>query len=455
LQGFQNEVKQFHSLLGGVDKESETQGLSLLLSKKDADISLQGNNEKSVNTKNQPLTFINEKSEGCSPLAQLLEIPRKTTGQSCSALSKSPLSQLTERQQDNPSKESFSLSPLARISSEKQSLTGVQQNRGSKLSLLSNAEPATKNETEELKSSRSLIEQSRVVNDSSLPPLLSTLNIQDTSKSPLSLLLGEKHVSGNMKQLSTKMDDHSTSLVNIPNAERPGSSPLSLLLKDKKKSLVTKDKISTDGSLQKVPPIVHIPRNDAGSSPLSKLLKTRQSPKTVSYDTKDGLDRNSKFSVDKGHSSSKTMGASFKHPSQDHQTSSDVNKGIDLSALLMRTKSEKKPPAKLPKRTDLFPPDENPRVLSKVDDSALMVQPMEVDQNFGACDPDLELLHPPSSFACTLFVYYKKPGFEWKPTLKESYQNDVGIVPFDFNKPLHDNVTKSKQKKSAIKRKKT
>ena len=444
MQGFQNEVKQFHSLLGGVDKESEAQGLSLLLSKKDADISLQGNNEKSVknkHTKNQPLTFINEKSEGCSPLAQLLET-RKSERRRIE-------DNLTERRQGNPSKESFSLSPLARISSEKQSLTDVQQNRGSKLSLLSNAEPATTNETEELKSSRSLIEQSRVGNDSSLPPLLSTLNIQDTSKSPLSLLLGEKHVSGNMKQLSTKMDDHSTSLVNIPNAERPGSSPLSQLLKDTKKSLVTKDKISTGESLQKVPTIVHIPRNDAGSSPLSKLLKTRKSPKSVSYDTKDGLDRNSKFGVDKGHSSSKTMGASFKQASQDHHSSSDVNKGIDLSTLLMRTKSEKKPPANLPRRTDLFPPDENPRVLSKVDDSVLMVQPMEVDQNFGACDPDLELLHPPSSFACTLFVYYKKPGFEWKPTLKESYQNDVGIVPFDFNKPLHDNVTKSKQKKSA------
>jgi hypothetical protein len=81
------------------------------------------------------------------------------------------------------------------------------------------------------------------------------------------------------------------------------------------------------------------------------------------------------------------------------------------------------------------------------------MQLIELGENPASRDSVLELLHVPSTFACTLLVYYKKPGREWKPTVKEMFQNDLGIVPFNFSTPSPDDIVTSKQKKAHFKRK--
>ena len=442
-----------------MDKESEPQSLS---SKKNFDNSLLGNRKESVkneHTRDQPMQFIYKKSTELSPLSQLLENKATKGIKKSEDYDKLPLSQLTQRQQDNnPLKESLSVSPLSRVLKEKQTSSSaafstparVQHNKGSVHSHLSNAEQTKMNETEELKSLIPLIEQSSRSKDSLLSPLLSALTIKDTSKSPLSLLLGVEQVSGNKKPLSKKtspLASHSTPLVKIPTAERSGLSPLSQLLKEKHSSVGDK---MTEESSQKVSHVVHIPKNDGGSSPLSKLLKTRQSPaKDIDYDTKDELDGKSNFSINKNYSSSKTLSPSFKQISRNPESTSafasdissvsNINKEIDLCALLTSTKSDKKQ-AKLGKRTALVLPGKNPPL------SSPEVVMMDLDQNDASLDSVLELLHSPSLFACTLLVCYKRPGNEWKPTLMERYQNDVGIVPFNFSEPSPDDVVKSKQK---------
>ena len=434
-----------------MDKESEPQSLS---SKKYLDISPLGNTKESIkneHTRDEPMQFINKKSNERSPLAQLLGNKATKSCKKSEDYDKLPLNPLTQSlsgSRKDPGYEVVSGSPLSRILKEKQTScsaafstpAGVGRNKGSICSHLSNAEQTKMNETEELKSLLPLIEQSSRSKDSSLTPLLSALTIKDTNKSPLSLLLGVEKVSGNRKSLSTKtspLASHSTPLVKIPTVERSGLSPLSQLLKEKHSSVGNK---ITGESSQKVSHIVHIPKNDSGSSPLSKLLKTRQSQaKDEDYDTKDGLDGNSNFSVYENNWSSNTMCPTLTQISEDHQSTSefasdislvsDVNKDIDLCTLLTRTKSDNKP-AKLAKNTDLFLPDED-CPLSSLCNASL--------------DSVLEL-HSPSTFACTLLVYYKKPGKEWKPTLMERYENDVGIVPFNFSEPSPDDVVRSKQK---------
>ena len=396
-----------------------------------------------------------------------------------------PLRRLLETRRDDPSKnteishvvripdkESSRVSPLScyRASKEKQSWgsvtstpPGVPQKKPSKLSGLSNAEQSPRKETEEATDKT----QSCRSKDSPLTSLVSILNIQDTSNSPLNLLLGAKQVSENKKHVPTINASHPTSLVSIPKIENV--SPLSQLLKERQ-PLVNKGSGTpsvnkrTTGEAeisQRISTIVHIPRNDAGSSLLRQLIKTRQSPKDTS---KEGLDNNSNVSIGKDDSSGRAMCVSFKELSRDRQNTnalgigsdispvSDVTTDIDLSTLLIGRKTNEKP-KNVTKPTDLFPADENSRISSNDVEDGVRMQLIELGENPASRDSVLELLHVPSTFACTLLVYYKKPGREWKPTVKEMFQNDLGIVPFNFSTPSPDDIVTSKQKKAHFKRK--
>ena len=408
---------------------------------------------------------------------------------------KLPLSQLLKTRPDDRSKnaeishvlnrkpesESSSVSPLRGhpVSKEKQSdgnvtlsTPGLPQNKGSISSQLSDTKQSPRNETK-FKSLSELIEETQSCRsqDSQLPSLMSTLNIQDSSKSPLSLL-GAKQASENKTQVSTKTSPS----YGRSNVEKFNLSPPSQLSKEKRQ-LVNKgsgtllfNKLATGEaeSSQGISSIVHIPKND-GSSPLSQLLKTRQSPKDVDYGRKECLDNNSNVNIDKDGSSDRAVfhpGKStlFKQFPRDRQNTnvlgispgtswaSDVTKDIDLSTLLTHRKPHEKT-KKLAEHTDLLPIDGSSRISSNDVEDGFRIQPIEVDENLHSRDSVLELLHVPSTFACTLLVYYKKPGQEWKPTVKGLFQNDLGIVPFNFSTPSPDDNVTSKQKKAHLKNK--
>ena len=427
---------------------------------------------KSVTFKNAEASFIGKDA----PNSSTCNLPKSEDR------NKLPLSQLLKTRSDDRSKnaeishvlnrkpesESFSISPLRGhpVSKEKQSdgnvtlsTPGLPQNKGSISSQLSDTKQSPRNETK-FKSLSELIEETQSCRsqDSQLPSLMSTLNIQDCSKSPLNLLLGTKQASENKTQVSTK-----TSLSDgQSNVEKCNLSPLSQLLKEKR-PLVNKgsgtlsfNKLTTGevGSSRRISSIVHIPKNE-GSSPLSQLLKTRQSPKDVDYGRKECLDNNS--NVNTGNVLSKQFPRDRQNTnvlgiSPGTSWASDVTKDIDLSTLLTHKKTHEKT-KKLAQHSDLLPIDGSSRISSNDVEDGFRIQAIEVDENLHSRDSVLELLHVPSTFACTLLVYYKKPGQEWKPTVKGLFQNVVGIVPFNFSTPSPDDDVTSKQKKAHLKRK--
>ena len=321
--------------------------------------------------------------------------------------------------------------------------------------------------------------------DLRVTPLMDTLNIQDSPKSPLSLLLG-KQGSGNAKQAPTKTlasgGLHLPSLVNIAKGE---TSPLSKL-KDSKQSLAGntwddavfgKRNTSEEGSQKSS--IVHIPKND-GYSSLSQLLKTRQSPR----DNRTKNDQNNS-SVAQPNSSSGRMVfndsekyVSLNVPEISANTPPESRRDIDLSAQLQPAKTEEKSKprhadsvsAYVNIRTipyDIKESDQKQRIggvpPNDVEDgfqkypvgrtspnnveSCVHMQTIEFHKDLAFHDSARLLLHVPSTFACTLHVYYKKPGRQWKPTTTRMFKNDLGIVPFDFNEPSPDDIVLSKQKK--------
>jgi hypothetical protein len=436
---------------------------------------------KSVTFKNAEASFIGKDAPNNNSTCNLPKSEDRN---------KLPLSQLLKTRPDDRSKnteishvlnrkpesESSSVSPLCGlpVSKEKQSdgnvtlsTPGLPQNKGSISSQLSDTKQSPRNETK-FKSLSELIEETQSCRsqDPQLPSLMSTLNIQDCSKSPLSLLAENK------TQVSTKISPS----YGQSNVEKFNVSPLSQLSKEKR-PLVNKgsgtllfNKLATGEaeSSRRISSIVHIPKNE-GSSPLSQLLKTRQSPKDVDYGRKECLDNNSNVNIDKDGSSDRAVfhpGKStlFKQFPRDRQntnvlgissdifSTSDVTKDIDLSTLLTHRKPHEKT-KKLAEHTDLLPIDGSSRISSNDVEDGFRIQPIEVDESLHSRDSVLELLHVPSTFACTLLVYYKKPGQEWKPTVKGLFQNVVGIVPFNFSTPSPDDDVTSKQKKAHLKRK--
>ena len=318
--------------------------------------------------------------------------------------------------------------------------------------------------------------------DLRVTPLMDTHNIQDSPKSPLSLLL-EKQGSENAKQAKTSASGglHLPSLVNIAKGE---TSPLSKL-KDSKQSLAGKTwddvfgKRNTSEEGSQKSSIVHIPKND-GHSSLSQLLKTRKSPR----DNRTKNDQNNS-SVAQPNSSLGRMVfndsekyVSLNVPEISANTFPESRRDIDLSARLQPAKTEEKSKPRhadsvsayvniktIP--NDIKESDQKQRIggvpPNDVEDgfqkypvgrtsannveSCVHMQTIEFHKDLASHDSARLLLHVPSTFACTLHVYYKKPSRQWKPTTTRMFKNDLGIVPFDFNEPSPDDIVLSKQKK--------
>ena len=377
-----------------------------------------------------------EKQDRCSPT-----LPSEN-------FSISPLQELLKNggQQDKPSSSvSTKTSPLTKL------LESKNQSAVSPLikNTTSESTQSPKSGTKQLKSLRLLVSEtsSNKSDDLKVTSLMGTLHLQDSSKSPLSLLLGGRQRSENEKQLSTKplaSDGHLSSLFRIPKE----TSPLSKLFKDSKQSFVSKE--CGNVSLQKSS-VVHIPRND-GALSLRQLLKARQSPKENRME--EDLDNNSNIAQPNSSSESTMFTNSFTE-SRHH--------GL-LSVPLKSAKTEEK---SKPKDTDSVLARVNTRIVSndtknmhdvkdgvqrhplgrdspkKVEDCVQM-QAIEFHKDLASHD---SVLHVPSVFACTLLVYYKKPGRHWKPRVEGMFENELGIIPFDFNKPSPDDIVLSKQKK--------
>ena len=381
------------------------------------------------------------KQDGCSPT-----LPSEK-------LSISPLQKLLNNggQQNKPlSSVSTRTSPLTKL------LESRNQSALSPLikSTTTESPQSPKSGTKQLKSLRLLVGEtsSNKSDDVKVASLMGTLHLQDSSKSPLSLLLGGRQRSEHEKQLSTKplaSDGHLSSFVHIPME----TSPLSKLFMHSKQSLVSKE--CSNVSLEKSS-IVHIPRND-GALSLRQLLKTRQSPKENRME--EDLDNNSNIAQPNSSSERTVFTNSFTESRHD---------GLS-SAPLKTAKTEKK---SKPKYTDSVLARVSTRIVlndtknmhdvkdgvqrhpvgpdstKKVED-CVQIEAIEFHKDLASHD---SVLHVPSVFAYTLLVYYKKPGRHWKPRVKRMFENDLGIIPFDFNEPSPDDIVLSKQKKHTSKK---
>ena len=284
--------------------------------------------------------------------------------------------------------------------------------------------------------------------NSQLTSPLSVLSIQSSTTSPLSKILGSKRESEDTKRISTKT---SPSLIHIPPADESYISPLSRLLKekrslsDKTSGAFTGGKINTNDA-GKTPSLVHIPTND-GVSPLSRLLKARQAPKHDDCVSKIGLEsnNNSKLSIGEDSKNGRAKsGSSMKKPLTSFPESVK-RKDTDLSSLFSRMK------------TNFCEKLEEDEGLSSTESDSQTSSSSDIEDDFeqdvSSTESVLDFLHAPSAFACALLVYYEKPGPKWEPDVTERFQNDSGIVPFDFSTVSPDDFVLARQKKARLPRK--
>ncbi|XP_028412268.1 uncharacterized protein LOC114535084 isoform X2 [Dendronephthya gigantea] len=286
-------------------------------------------------------------------------------------------------------------------------------------------------------------------NGSLMTSPLSASKVQNTS--PLSKKLASKQESKDMKgisvQVSTKMPP---SLVHIPSVDESSISPLTRLkaersLNDKTFGTLSGDKANTDNTARA---LVHIPTNDGC---LGRLLRARQSPKRDDCVSKVGLENNnnSNLNIGVGETSDKAKsGLSTMKPLTTFPVSGKTeNAGLSSSFSRMKINLSEK--SGKDEGLSATRSDSRESSTSDVEDDFLI----DFEQDVSSGESVFEFLHGPSTFACTLLVYYEKPGPKWKPDVTRRFQNDFAIVPFDFSTASPDDFVLAKQKKARLQRK--